>query len=301
MAFQSMTGFARSEGRIENGPSLSNGGRWVWEMRSVNSKGLDIRLRLPPGFEAIEPDCRRIMSALLARGSLQASLRYDRDETAEVPVVNREALEAVLAAVEDLRERLDSPPPAAEAILAIRGVIETGNADEDDKAVAARHRAVLAGLETAMGELVAARAEEGERIVRLLAGQIDAIDALAQAVEADPSRTPQAIRERIAFQLAPLLEVSDLDPQRLHQEAAILATRADLREEIDRLNAHVQAARDLLTSGGPVGRRLDFLAQEFNRECNTVCSKSNASSVTALGLELKVVIDQFREQVQNLE
>lgn len=301
MAFQSMTGFARSEGRVEAGAGGAIHGRWVWELRSVNSKGLDMRLRLPPGFEAVEADCRRIMANSVTRGSLQASLRYDRESTAEIPVVNREALEAVLRLVEELRERLDSPPPSAEAVLAIRGVIETGGTDEDDKANAERHRIVLAGLEKAMAELVAARSQEGERIVHLLCGQIDAIAELARAVEADPSRTPEAIRERIAAQLAPLIDTADLDPQRLHQEAAILAMRADLREEIDRLNTHVQAARDLFAAGGPVGRRLDFLAQEFNRECNTVCSKSNAASVTAIGLEMKVVIDQFREQVQNLE
>ncbi|MCB1464230.1 MAG: YicC family protein [Nitratireductor sp.] len=301
MTFQSMTGFARSEGRVEIGQRGAVHGRWVWELRSVNSKGLDLRLRLPQGFEALEAECRRVMSASLTRGSIQASLRYDREATAEIPVVNREALEAVLRIVEELRDRLDSPPPAAEAILAVRGVVETGGADEDDKIIAERHRIVLAGLEKAMAELVAARSQEGGRIVQLLAGQVDSIAELTKAVEADPSRTPQAIRERIATQLAPLVDAAELDPQRLHQEAAILATRADLREEIDRLNTHVQAARDLFAAGGPVGRRLDFLAQEFNRECNTICSKSNAASVTALGLEMKLVIDQFREQVQNLE
>lgn len=309
MTFQSMTGFARAEGRIEvaadAGSAGNDGawaiGHWVWEIRSVNSKGLDLRLRLAPGFEAIEADCRRIMGASLTRGALQANLRYDREASAEIPVVNRAALESVLAAVEELRERLGSPPPAAEAILAIRGVVEPGGMAEDEAVVAKRNKAVLAGLEEAMAGLVAARAEEGAKIAKVLAGQVDEIERLTRAVEEDPSRTPQAIRERMAAQLAPLLESSDLDPQRLHQEAAILATRADLREEIDRLHTHVHAARDLLSAGGPVGRKLDFLAQEFNRECNTVCSKSNASTVTSLGLEMKVVIDQFREQVQNVE
>ncbi|MEC9343188.1 MAG: YicC/YloC family endoribonuclease [Pseudomonadota bacterium] len=303
MTFQSMTGFARSEGRVETetGTGHVSVARWVWEIRSVNAKSLDMRLRLPPGFEEIEPECRKAIAGKLTRGSVQAGLRVDQEQGAELPVINHAALEAVLAAVESLRTRLGSPPPAAEAILALRGVIEPGGAWESDETRSECRRAVLAGLDDALTRLVAARADEGGKIVRVLAGQVDRIAALTQAVEVDPSRSPEAIGERIAAQLEPLLDRSELDPQRLHQEAAILATRADLREEIDRLHAHVQAARDLLSTGAPVGRRLDFLAQEFNRECNTVCSKSNAASVTTLGLEMKLVIDQFREQVQNLE
>ena len=298
MALQSMTGFARAEGRAD-GPS--GAARWVWELRSVNAKGLDIRLRLPPGFEGLEIDCRKAIGAAVVRGNVQASLRYERETGGEIPVVNREALEAVLVTIGELRERLGSSPPSAEAVLAIKGVMDVAASAEDEAAVKARDRAIMTGLRDAIGELVAARMAEGEKISGIVQGHVDEIARLTSAVEADPARSPETIRERLAAQVAALAEDSGLDPQRLYQEAVILATRADLREEIDRLNAHVHAATGLLSGAGPAGRKLDFLAQEFNRESNTICSKSNAASVTRLGLEMKVVIDQFREQVQNLE
>lgn len=296
MALQSMTGFARTEGRTE-GVS----GRWVWELRSVNARGLDIRLRLPPGVDAIEIDCRKAIGARIARGNIQASLRHERDDVTDAPVVNRKLLETVLNEVESLRVRLGSPPPAAEAILAIRGVMDVATPEDDEAAVADRDRSILAGLEMAIGELLDARTAEGDKIVEVLMGHVGEIARLTEAVETDLSRSPDAIRERLAGQLAQIGEDAGFDRERLYQEAAMLATRADLREEIDRLKAHVSAGFELLASEGPAGRKLDFLAQEFNRESNTICSKSNAASVTRLGLEMKVVIDQFREQVQNLE
>ncbi|GIL03022.1 MAG: hypothetical protein BroJett030_29210 [Alphaproteobacteria bacterium] len=296
MALQSMTGFARVEGRAD-GPAGPV--RWTWELRSVNAKGLDIRLRLPPGFEPVEIDCRRVIAARLARGNIQASLRWEPEGVAEIPVVNRDVLDAVLGAVEELRRRLGSPPPAAEAILSIRGVMDVASPTEDEEAVARRNRAVLTGLERAVGELIAVRAGEGGQIVAVLKGHVEEIARLTAAVEADPSRSADALRARLAAQVA--LLAGSLDEERLYQEAAMLAARADLREELDRLNAHVHAAVALLDGDGPAGRKLDFLAQEFNRESNTICSKSNAAAVTRLGLEMKVVVDQFREQVQNLE
>lgn len=299
MSLQSMTGFARSNGQIACGAAS---GKWSWELRSVNAKGLDIRLRLPPGFEAIENECRRAIANALSRGGVQASLQFDREAGASVPVVNQAALEVVLAALADLSRRLGSPPASAEAVLQIRGVLESGEAEALPAEIEARNDAVLAGLREAVSALAGARGEEGKAVGAVLSGQVQAIERLVEAIEADPSRSPAAIRERLARQLAPLLDqASGLDPQRLHQEAALLATKVDLREEIDRLNAHVGAAHALLAGAGPAGRKLDFLAQEFNRECNTICSKSNAASVTAAGLELKVLIDQFREQVQNIE
>jgi uncharacterized protein (TIGR00255 family) len=294
-----MTGFGRSQGRAECGTAS---GKWVWELRSVNSKGLEVRFRLPPGFDAAENECRRIIGTRIARGSVQASLQFERDQGSAVPTINEAALEAVIEAVARIGGRLGSPPPAAEAILQIRGVLETGEMLADPDATELRNRLVCAGLEAALEELCQARTAEGRAIAAVLGDHVSAIGRLVGAVEADPSRSPSAIRERLQGQLALILEDSSrIDPQRLHQEAAILATKADLREEIDRLNAHVAAARQLLAGSGPAGRKLDFLSQEFNRECNTICSKSNAASVTTLGLEMKVVIDQFREQVQNLE
>jgi uncharacterized protein (TIGR00255 family) len=299
LTLQSMTGFARSQGRAECGAAS---GKWVWELRSVNSKGLDIRFRLPPGFDAAENDFRRRINGRIGRGSIQASLQFERDEGDAGPSINEAALESVLEAIERIGKRLGSPPPAAEAILQIRGVLETGETLADLGETELRSRLVAEGLEAALEDLCRARKGEGHAIATVLGGHVEAIARLVEMIEVDRSRSPAAIRERLQGQLALILDdMSRIDPQRLHQEAAILATKADLREEIDRLRTHVAAARQLLASSGPAGRKLDFLSQEFNRECNTICSKSNAASVTALGLEMKILIDQFREQVQNIE
>jgi uncharacterized protein (TIGR00255 family) len=296
---QSMTGFARAQGHADCGEAS---GKWAWEIRSVNGRSLEIRLRLPPGLEALEPSCRKAISAAMARGNIHASLTFERDTSFAVPVVNQAALEAVLSAIEMLRKRTGSPPPAAEAVLNLRGVLEYGEQEADTGQTGCRDAAVMAGLDVVLAELAQARRAEGNAVVAILAEHVDQIVALAAQIRADPSRAPDAIRVRIADQLAPLLEsASALDPQRLHLEAAILATKADISEELDRLAAHVDAARSMLRAPGPAGRKLDFLAQEFNRECNTICSKSNSANVTAAGLEMKAVIDRLREQVQNLE
>lgn len=299
MTLQSMTGFARSEGHAD---CASAAGRWVWEMRSVNAKGLDVRLRLPPGFDAIEAQCRKSVSAKFSRGNIQAGLQFEPEGSGAVPVVNQAALDAVLAAVEGLQKRIGSPPPSAEAVLAIRGVMDTGEAAADPKDIALRDAAIVEGLELACAQLAESRASEGKAVAGALGVHVDGIERLTLKVEGDPSRSPQAIRERLEKALAPLIDgTSAIDPQRLHQEAALLAVKADLSEEIDRLKAHIAAARELLSGDGPAGRKLDFLSQEFNRECNTICSKSNAASVTSAGLEMKVLVDRFREQLQNIE
>jgi len=201
-----------------------------------------------------------------------------------------------------LQEQFGTAPASADGLLALRGVLETPDTVEDEETRAALDAAILSALDTALAALETARREEGAALGRLLAGHIDTIEGLTLRAEADPSREPAAIRARLAGQVALLLDASQpLDEARLHMEAAFLATRADIREEIDRLKTHVASGRALLAAGGPAGRKLDFLSQEFNRESNTLCSKSNAASVTAIGLELKAVVDQFREQVQNLE
>ncbi|WP_322990199.1 YicC/YloC family endoribonuclease [Hoeflea sp.] len=295
MAIQSMTGFARHEGEAE-------GCRFVWELRSVNGKGLDIRLRLPSGFEALEQPVRKAAAGVLARGNVQVVLSVNATTATTEAVVNEAALEAVIALVERLGDRIDARKPALDGILNIRGVLEFRDPELSDADRTARDQAVLAGFTKALEELVSVRRGEGAALARVLGDQIDRIEALALAVEADPSRSPEAIRTRLADQIAALMDTgAGLDRDRLHMEAALIATKADVREEIDRLKAHVEAARALLATSGGAGRRLDFLAQEFNRETNTICSKSNAASVTAMGLDLKVLIDQFREQVQNLE
>ncbi|MBN8951004.1 MULTISPECIES: YicC/YloC family endoribonuclease [unclassified Rhizobium] len=295
MALQSMTGFARREG-------TSGRGRWAWELRSVNGKGLDIRLRLPPGLERLEADVRKSIADRLSRGNLQVSLSLSVEESRVEVVVNQDALAAVLALRDQLAGIVDPAPLKLESLMAVRGLVEFREAEEDEAAVAARDADIMAGLEAALGDLRDMRSREGDALGKVLLGQVATIEGLTSTVERDPSRSPQEIAARLATQVSMLLGGSSgLDRDRLHAEAALLATKADLREEIDRLKAHVAAARDLISKGGPVGRKLDFLAQEFNRESNTICSKSNAAAVTAAGIELKVVIDQFREQVQNLE
>jgi uncharacterized protein (TIGR00255 family) len=295
MALQSMTGFARREG-------TSGRGRWAWELRSVNGKGLDIRLRLPPGLERLETDVRKSIADRLSRGNLQVSLSLSVEESRVEVVVNQDALTAVLALRDQLVGIVDPAPLRLESLMAVRGLVEFKEAEEDEDAVAARDADIMAGLEAALGDLRDMRRQEGDALGKVLLGHVAMIETLTSAVERDPSRSPQEIAARLATQVSMLLDGSSgLDRDRLHAEAALLATKADLREEIDRLKAHVGAARDLMSKGGPVGRKLDFLAQEFNRESNTICSKSNAAAVTAAGIELKVVIDQFREQVQNLE
>lgn len=295
MALHSMTGFARSEGE-------SGRYRFSWELRSVNGKGLDMRLRLPPGLERLEPELRRLAGAMLARGNIQAGLSLNIAENRIEAVVNRDALEAVLGLKAQLGEAIDSAPLRFDSLLGIRGLIDFREAEDDPDTLAQRDAAILAAFQTALEGLNAMREREGTALGAVLGAQVDEIAALAARIEADPSRQPAEIVRRLGAQVAQLLEASSaLEQDRLHAEAVLLATRADVREELDRLRAHCSAVRDLLAAGGPVGRKLDFLAQEFNRESNTICSKSNAVAVTAAGIELKVVIDQFREQVQNLE
>ncbi len=296
MMLQSMTGFARSEG-------TTGRYRWAWEFRSVNGKGLDIRPRLPQGLEHLETEVRRLVTERLTRGNLQVALSLTVSENRVEAVLNRDALDAMLRLRDELGPDLIDPAPLRlDTLLSIRGLVDLREAADDEAAIAARDGDIVAGLERAVAALVEMRASEGDALRRVLEDQITRIEDLALRIEADPSRHPEEIGRRLENQLATILDnTSGLDRDRLHSEIALLATKADLREEIDRLKAHVIAARELLATGGPIGRKLDFLAQEFNRESNTICSKSNAVAVTSAGIELKVVIDQFREQVQNLE
>ncbi|MCF3642176.1 YicC family protein [Rhizobium sp. TRM95111] len=295
MTLQSMTGFARTEG-------TSGRFRWVWELRSVNGKGLDLRVRLPQGCEHLEADVRREAAAHFARGNLQIGLSLSVGESVVEPVVNQAALSAVLALREQLSGIVDPAPLRLDALLAVRGIIDFREPEDDEAARLSRDADLRRGLVDAIAQLKDMRLREGAALRDVLLLQLGRIGELVALVESDPSRTVAALVERVAQQVALLVQGSAmLDRDRLHQEAALLATKADLREEIDRLGAHIAAARALLAAGGPVGRKLDFMAQEFNRESNTICSKSNAAAVTAAGIELKVVVDQFREQIQNLE
>lgn len=295
MTLASMTGFARTSG-------VHDGLRWAWELKSVNSKGLDLRFRLPPGRDVLEPAIRALAAKAISRGNVFVNLTVQREGAAPQVRVNEDVLAAVIATSRELAKKIEAQPPTLDGILGIKGVMEVIETEESEAERESANAALLKGFEAALKDLVAMRGREGGVIGGILSERISEIEKLAKAAESSPARSVEAIRARLAEQVKELLAASStLDPERLHQEAALLAAKADVREELDRLHAHVGAARALLKNGGSVGRKLDFLAQEFNREANTLCSKSNDVSLTAIGLELKTAVDQFREQVQNIE
>jgi uncharacterized protein (TIGR00255 family) len=295
MTLSSMTGFARSEGSHA-------GTSWHWEVRSVNGRGLELRLRLPAGFEVLEPRIREATGRRLARGSIAISLSVQRDTGVSEVRLNEAVLGQVLSAIERIRSSGDFERPRPDTILGLRGVLEIAERAEDDAQTAAQHNAILENFDRALDGVIEARTAEGRRLEPVLLSQLAGIESITDKVTRVPARSAEAIRARLKEQLARLLDADpSLDEMRLYQEAALLAQRADVDEELDRLRAHVAAARELIASSGPVGRKLDFLAQEFNREANTLCSKSNDVEMTRFGLELKAVIDQMREQVQNIE
>jgi uncharacterized protein (TIGR00255 family) len=295
VALSSMTGFARGHG-------VAGTYAWAWEIKSVNAKGLDLKLRLPLGWDAIEPAVRSRATEALARGSVFANLTVNRDGAPPVARVNEPVLAAVLGALKGLSGKVEAAPPSLDGILSLKGVIEVGEAEESEDERRAAEAAIVQGFGQAINGLTAMRRVEGQSLGKLLAARLSEMATLAGRAEAAPGRKPEAIRARLAEQVANLLESSQrFDADRLHQEAILLATKADIREELDRLAAHVAQARRLLADGGPVGRKLDFLSQELNRESNTLCAKANDVELTNIGLELKAVVEQFREQVQNLE
>jgi len=295
MPLASMTGFARSQGS-------AGGYHWAWELKSVNGKGLDFRLRLPPGWDAIELPVRASAAKLLARGNVSAMLAVERTGALPTVRVNEKVLAAVLETIRNIAKRVDASPPSLDGILGLKGVIEITEAEESAGERREVETAVAAGFEAALSDLVDARRNEGLALARVLEARLVEIARLTAAAETSPARAPEAIRARLAEQVKSIVGTGEkLDSDRLYQEAILLAAKADVREELDRLQAHVDAARKLLGAGGPVGRKLDFIAQELNRESNTLCAKSNDVSLTAIGLDLKTAVDQFREQVQNLE
>ena len=296
MTLQSMTGFARSVAE-HDGTSIA------WEVKSVNGKSVEVRLRLAPGFDRLEQVVRQAVQKRFSRGNFQATLTIGRAAGSQAqPVVNEAFLKDVAGLAKRLQEQFGVTGASADGLLALRGVLDVPETFETEEQRATLDASVLRVFETALTGLETARRAEGEALRILLLGHVNVIEMLTLRVEADPSREPVAIRQKLAEQVRLLMDASaNLDEDRLHMEAAFLATKADIREEIDRLKTHIESGRKLLSGGGAIGRKLDFLAQEFNRESNTLCSKSNASTVTAIGLELKAVVDQFREQIQNLE
>jgi uncharacterized protein (TIGR00255 family) len=288
-----MTGFARAQ---DEAPGMS----WVWEVKSVNGRALDLRLRLAPGFDALEPELRAGLAHRFRRGNFSANLAVTRT-TPPALRVNREALSQLVTLINELSGEIEAAPPRLDGLLALRGVVETVE-DEDETVIEARRRAVLAGWNAALDRLADARAEEGARVAALLGNQLDEMAALVTAAADCAAAQPAAIRERLRTVLASLADLMPSMPEeRVAQEVALLAARSDIREEIERLRAHLEQAGELLQQGEAVGRRLDFLCQELNREANTLCSKSTDIELTRIGLALKAVVEQFREQVQNIE
>jgi uncharacterized protein (TIGR00255 family) len=277
---------------------------WVWEMRGVNARGLDLRLRLPDNIEGLEPAVRAALTKALARGNVTVNLRLSREDTQGDLTVDTAQLDAVLKALDMVQERafdmgVTLGQPTAADVLAQKGVLISAQSDAQSTELAA---AVLADIAPLVADFVEMRAHEGAALQGVIAQQLEQIDMLtAAAAKQAAARAPQ-VRENLTAALRRILEdASDMDEGRIAQELALLAVKSDVTEEIDRLKAHVIAARDLLTADKPVGRKFDFLAQEFNREANTLCAKAQATDLTAIGLELKAVIDQMREQIQNVE
>jgi uncharacterized protein (TIGR00255 family) len=295
MALASMTGFSRGHG-------VTGAYAWAWEIKSVNSKGLDLKFRVPTGWDMVEGAVRARATEALARGSVFANLSIKREGAEPVVRVNEPVLAAVLAQLKKLSGEVAAAPPTLDGILALKGVIDVTEAEESEEERRAAATAVVAGFNQALNGLQQMRRLEGGALEKILAARLAEIAALIARADAAPGRKPEAIKARLAEQIATLLEVPGrFDQDRLHQEALLMASKADIREELDRLNAHVTQARSLLVGGGPIGRKLDFLAQEFNRESNTLCAKANDVELTNIGLDLKAVVEQFREQVQNLE
>jgi uncharacterized protein (TIGR00255 family) len=295
MPLSSMTGFARSHG-------VSGTYAWSWELKSVNAKGLELRLRLPPGWDAVEVPVRARGAEKLSRGNVYANLSLTREGVVPVVRVNEPVLTAILSAMNKLAGSVDAQKPTLDGVLSLKGVIDVVEEEEDEQARGAAEAAIVESFGEGLAGLCEMRLHEGAALGTILSGKLDEIAALTARAEAAPGRAPEAIRKRLAEQVAALLEAPGrFDSDRLHQEAILLAAKADIREELDRLGAHVAQARKLMSGGGAIGRRLDFLAQEFNRETNTLCSKSNDIELTNIGLELKSAVEQFREQVQNLE
>ena len=295
MAVNSMTGFARAAG--SGGPW-----RWAFEVKSVNAKGLDIRLRMPPPFDRVEADARARLGKALARGTCFATLAAQREGAASAARIDQAALASVASAARAAAQAAGLAPPTMDGLLAVRGLVEIAEAEDDEAAVAAACSGALASLDQALALLAEARRTEGAALAALLRERLDTIEKLTLAADANPTRRPEAVRARLAEAVAALMEAGrGFDENRLHQEAILVAAKADIREELDRLKTHVAAARALLDEGGAIGRRLDFLAQELGREANTLAAKANDVTLTTQGLELRAQIEQFREQAQNVE
>lgn len=290
-----MTGYGRSEGTFEDRS-------WYWELRSVNGRGLDLKFRLPNGYDVVEQTCRKHAQSVFGRGNLQCNLSMGLSEGRPAFSINEAALTQALAHISAIGNRLEVTPPTAAEVLAMPGVLERTADERDAAGVEELSLALIESFREALQSLLEARRAEGAHLHKVISGLVEQIANLTQQAVDNPARTPEAIQVRIRKQIALLSGgQAKLDDERLHQEAMLIATKADIQEELDRLKAHIAAAIDLLNQEQPVGRKFDFLTQEFNREANTLCSKSNDANLTKIGLALKAVVDQMREQIQNIE
>lgn len=299
---RSMTGFASADGALE-----AEGVSFRWDAKSVNGRGLDLKMRTPSGWEAEEPNWRALAAKRFTRGSVSLALSISETLAQSGLKLNKEALQEAAAWVVEAERALNAAGAAPagvspEALLQFRGVLESAQADRRAEKSEALVRGVLAALGAALDGLVASRAEEGARLATTLSRIVQEIETLTDRAVQRAEARGELAKARLAERVAALLEAgAPVDEGRLAQELALLATRLDVQEEIDRLRAHIAAARDLIAADEPVGRKFDFLAQEFLREANTLCSKSQDAALTEIGLALKVAIDQLKEQVANVE
>ena len=290
-----MTGFARAEG-------AEGDFGWTWELKSVNGRNLDVRCRFPSGYEHLDGFVRTRAAETVKRGNLAVTLTIDDAASQGRLTVNREALQQILGIVAEFGDKISAEPPRLDGLLALKGVLDVTLPQIDEAEAVKRTEALQRGFGKAIGGLSEMRQVEGKRLGDLTLAHVQEIERLCAAAASSAGAQPLAIRQKLERQFAELLQgLAPLNEERLAQETALLAGKADVREELDRLTAHVAAARDLITKGGAVGRKLDFLCQEFNREANTLCSKSADIGLTTIGIELKAAIEQLREQIQNIE
>ena len=295
MTISSMTGFASVSGAVGEYS-------WIIEIKTVNSKGLDVKIRLPPFLEQMEARLRHSLSKAISRGACQIQCQVVRQAGETSVSINEALLKSLMNGFSDIAHRLGASPISFSELIGVKGVLEFNEAKPDAESLETLETAIYSDFQQAIEALIQSRKAEGAELHAILAGKLDGIEALTMAAVHAPGRQPEAVAERLSLNIEALFGVNaQLDPQRLHQEAVIIATRADIREELDRLGAHVGSARATLAVDGPVGRRLDFLCQEFGREANTLCAKSADIALTAIGLDLKTLIEQFREQIQNVE
>ena len=299
MALISMTGFASCEGTLEVAGQVY---QWTWEIKAVNGKALDMRLRLPHLLQSCEPAVRKLLGKKISRGNLQANLSLEHDGNDQSLSLNEGMMQTVLEASEKAVKSHGVAPITFDGLISIKGMVETGASDLSSDDLAKLEKAVVADFDVLLDHLVVSREGEGQALQAFLDDVVSEIETLTNAAQNAPERAPEAISAKLQAQLSELIKSDHgLSEERLHQEALMMAAKADIKEEIDRLLVHVEAARSFFKLNEPVGRRLDFLSQEFGREANTLCSKANDVAITNIGLALKAAIDQFREQIQNVE